>query len=51
VGIPMSIHCTPLLADLSLFPYEAQSIRNIYMRKINLFLWPSIQHLDIQFNI
>jgi hypothetical protein len=46
VGIPMGTNCAPLLADLFLYSYEAKFIlKNFYMRKTNLLLWPSIQHL------
>jgi hypothetical protein len=37
VGIPMDTNCAPLLADLSLYSYEAEFIQNFYM------LWPSIE--------
>jgi hypothetical protein len=29
VGIPMDTNCTPLLADLSLYPYEADFIQGL----------------------
>jgi hypothetical protein len=48
VGIPMGTNCAPLLADLFLYSFEVKFIKkNFYMRRMNLLLWPSIQHLDI----
>jgi hypothetical protein len=48
VGIPMGTKSAPLLADLFLYSYEAEFIKkNFYLRRMNLLLWPSIQHLDI----
>jgi hypothetical protein len=45
VGFPKGTNCPPLFADLSLYSYEGEFIENFYMRRINLLLWLSIQHL------
>ena len=63
VGIPMGTYCAPLHADLFWYSYEAAFLYSCaplladlflcsyeaeeYMRRINLLLWPSVQHLDI----
>lgn len=44
VGIPMGTNCAPLLTDLFLYSYEAELIKNLYLKKINHSLWPSTQH-------
>jgi hypothetical protein len=42
VGILMGTNCAPLLADLFLYSYEAECIKNFNMRRKNILLWPSI---------
>ena len=40
VGIPMSINCAPVLADLFLYSYEAEFVENLRKtRRRNI--WPS----------
>jgi hypothetical protein len=40
IGIPMGTNCAPLLADLSLYSYEAELIPKYLHGKKNLLLWP-----------
>ena len=49
VGIPMDMHCAPLLADLFLYPYESEFLQKLIKdKKIHdMRLEPLISHTGI----